>query len=102
MLKTLFLLAAGAAAAIARPQAVLPPGVPEACRYTYPICSSVPLQTYQDELNYVHNNNVILEQLKAQQLQVQAAAPYVPIVGPSGVVRQGEIIGASNEVVYTK
>ena len=99
MLKTLFLLAVSAAA-MARPQAVLPPGVPEACRYTYPICSAVPLQTHQDTLNALHNNNVILEQQKAAQIALQAAAPYVPIVGPSGVIRQGETIGASNEVLY--
>ena len=99
MLKTLFLLAFGAAAVSSMPQ-VLPPGVPEACRYTYPNCASVPLQTHQDTLNALHQANVIQEQLKAAQLALNAQAPYVPIVGPSGVVRQGETIGASNEVLY--
>ena len=100
MLKTLFLVATMAMAVSPAP-VELPPGVDPACIHTYPICG-VPLTLQQANLNHIHAQNIALEKLKAQQLALNAQAPYVPIVGPAntGVIRQGETIGASGEVLY--
>lgn len=68
----------------------LPPGVPESCRYTYPNCPAVSLTALAQPLLDLHNANVALEALKAQQQATFRTLPaaFVPIVGPSGAIDQ--------------
>ena len=80
----------------------LPPGVPEACRYTYPNCPAVSLQVLAQPLLDLHNANVALEGLKAAQQATfaQAQLAFVPIVGPSGTISQGKTEGPSGLVLH--
>ena len=97
----------------------LPPGVPEACRHTYPICASVELAVLAQPGVDLHNaavaQNALAQQVvpglaeqraleaavKAQQIAlITAPAAFVPIIGPSGSISQGQTAGPSGIVVH--
>ena len=102
MLQTLFSVAAVVMVASAAPSLVLPPGVPESCRYTYPNCPAVSLEVIAQPLLDLHNANVALERMKAAQQAtfIPVPAAFVPIIGPSGVIDQEKTEGPSGTVLH--